>query len=457
MSFTPLVNSSFGVIRKVEEEHCCAGPCFPCLRRLSEKAIYQLVKEFGENAEADAEHEHLDFSLLRGSYIAPFSSETVELEYTRAPADDRDHPYDDDISRAKQLAAVERLRKLYQPVLPLGFILYALLLGGGYWSGLYCDCSGGPTVFALLIPALAIFLQVWGLNRITILLSQTEIEGRPLLRLLRTLTGLDNYYVMTLLSLLDTFSRFTRAQFVGYIAHCHAGVDKPFAEVFEAHGWLSNVGIAELAQLSFITGPICIQFGYMLHLRHKLNRELKEAEERLPGQDMEVTDSIDDLAALMNWALLIPAGKVLEMAALPINLDGPEDAERLWDGIKTKVYVYLARDIPDGIMQMNLQAIFFCLVFQRIGWSVRLQLLLNILLAGGTVVVDAFELVFMNRRMTVLAGFTMLVLVVAFGGARTAGAFLCDSAITGLFLKGFECLPVGQVDMGNWTSGELPG
>lgn len=85
-------------------------------------------------------------------------------------------------------------------------------------------------------------------------------------------------------------------------------------------------------------------------------------------------------------------------------------------------------------------------------------MLLNIILAGGPVAVDAVELVFMNRRLTVIAGFVMLVLAVAFGGVRTVGAFACESHITGIFWQTFQCLPVGQIEsVGNWTSGTLPG
>uniref|UniRef100_A0A7S4RLE1 Uncharacterized protein n=1 Tax=Alexandrium monilatum TaxID=311494 RepID=A0A7S4RLE1_9DINO len=460
-SFLRPGSASFQILKKLEERHACSALCFPCLRQQSERELVKLVKTFGENDALDEEHEHMDFSLFSGAYISPYNSETVELEYTKAHASNRMEMYEIEMSRAKQLAAAARLRKFYEPIVPLGCALYALTLGGGYWSGRSCDCSDGPSVIGFSLPALAIILQVCVLNRITILLSQTEVEGRPLLRLLSTLSGFDNYYVMTALCLADTFSRFTRAQFVGYIAHCHSGVDAPFTELFEGYGRIQDfmawMGIAGLAHVSFITGPILIQFGYMLCLNRKIRTELKEADGRFPGEDMEVMDSVDDLAALMNWAMLAPAGKVLEMAALPLNLDGDEDVERLWDGMKTKVYVYLARDIPDGIMQMNLQAFFFCIVFQQVAWSVRLQLLLNIVLAGGPVLLDSVDLLLMNRVLTVLPGLVMLVLVVFFGGYRAAGAFFCDSHLTGVFGQVFTCLPVGEIDVGNWSSGELPG
>eukprot|EP00408_Alexandrium_pacificum_P022738 CAMPEP_0171184318 /NCGR_PEP_ID=MMETSP0790-20130122/15728_1 /TAXON_ID=2925 /ORGANISM="Alexandrium catenella, Strain OF101" /LENGTH=464 /DNA_ID=CAMNT_0011649313 /DNA_START=91 /DNA_END=1485 /DNA_ORIENTATION=- len=453
--------SAYNVLRELERKHILSGPCFPCLRSMCEKEIREMVKTFGEDPEADAEHEHMDYSLFSGAYIAPVSSHTVELEYTQAPANDRSQHYTQETSKVMQADAVARLRKFYCPVLPTGLAIWGLTLGGGYLSGLRCECSEGPSALGFAIPALAILIQALVLNYITILLSQTEVEGRPLLRLLSKLEGCDGYRVMTVMCLVDTFSRFTRAQFVGYIAHCHAAIDGPFTEFFEGYGpWRSFIdwfGISGLAQVSFITGPIIIQFGYMVFLRCKLNKELREASERFPGEDMEVMDSMDDLAALMNWAMLVPAGKVLEMAALPINLDGEEDVERLWDGIKTKVYVYLARDLPDGIMQMNLQAFFFCLVFQGAALPLKLQLLLNIILAGGPVLIDSLDLIFMNRRITTLAGFLLFLLAAVFGGARTIGAFVCESSITGIFEQTFACVPPGIIEVTGWASGTLPG
>jgi len=457
MSTQSFLRSTTGkALQKLRDRHWLSRPCLPCLTTAAESALLDLVRECGENAEEDEKVEHLDFSLFRGEYVAPASSETVELEYTSAPAGNRDRPFTMEESKTLQEAAANRLQEFWNPLVPLGCVSYLLTLGGGYWSGVLCKCPDGPSAWGFAFPALAIVIQVYWLNRITILLSQTNVEGRPLLRLLRTLHCLDNYRVMAVLSIVDTFSRFTRAQFVGYLAHCHASVEKPFAEVFQdscLYGVMAYVGIAGFAHLSFITGPIVIQFGYMFFLCFKIKEELAEAAEKTPGHDMDVTDSMDDLGALMQWAMLTPAGKVMDLAALPLRLEHEDDIERLWDRMLTQVWVTLARNIPDGIMQMNLQAMFFCLVNVNIDWSVRAQLLLNIVLASIGVIADSIELIFMNRRLTATAGLAMLAMLF-FGIVRTIGAFVCEDSVTGVFGETFTCL---QIDVGNWTSGIMPG
>merc|ERR1712008_360490 len=298
------------------------------------------------------------------------------------------------------------------------------------------------------------------------LISQSSVEGRPLLRLLKTLEGLDNYHVMSVLAAVDTFSRFTRAQFVGYLQHCNQGVDSPFAEVFQHDGLYGKMmdwlGVEGLALWSFIAGPIFIQFGYMLYLNHKLDKEREEAKARVGKCDeegeilsMSITDSIDDLGALMTWATLTPAGKVLDLAAIPLELEDEADVHRLWDRMLTNTWVVAARNIPDGVIQMTLQAWFLCLVFPGIDFTIKAQLLLNIILASVGVVADSIDLIMLNRRATVLVGGVMLGMMF-FGTARTIGAFACDSSI---LAAGFSigCLPPGLIDHGNWTSGALPG
>jgi len=258
----------------------------------------------------------------------------------------------------------------------------------------------------------------------------------------------------------------TRAQFVGYLQHCNSGVDQPFEEVYHDdgfYGWVMDLlGIEGLALWSFIAGPIIIQFGYMAYLNHKLDKERDEAKERVGMKDeegeivsMSITDSIDDLAALMTWATLTPAGKVMSLAAVPLELEDMDDVHRLWDRMLTETWVVAARNIPDGVIQMTLQAWFLCLVFPGIDFTIKAQLLLNIILASVGVVADSIDLIMMNRRATVLVGVLMLSMMF-FGTARTIGAFMCESSILG---TGFtvSCIPNGHIDHGNWTSGALPG
>eukprot|EP00928_Gymnodinium_smaydae_P056092 TRINITY_DN39517_c0_g1_i1.p1 TRINITY_DN39517_c0_g1~~TRINITY_DN39517_c0_g1_i1.p1 ORF type:complete len:516 (+),score=66.39 TRINITY_DN39517_c0_g1_i1:48-1550(+) len=441
--------TEISILEKVSTRHPLAAHCFSCMEVEAEKVLLQVVRECGENKELDAVHREYDYSLWRGRYRADAQSQTVELEGTE------ESPLTADMQRA----AVYRLKEFYHPLIPLGCVLYLLGLGGGFVSGYVCECSDGPAPWGFGFIGVGIALQLYWLNRITILLSQTQVEGRELLRLLSSLQGLDNYRFLSLMAVVDFFSLFMRAQFVGYLQHCNNTVDISFTSAFEHDGLrqiADRIGIEGLAFGSFVLGPVIIQFSYMLFLRCKLKKELEEASEKKPGQVMDVTDSIDDLGALMAWARLAPAGKVMDLAAVPINLDGDEDVDRIWDRLKTSVWVALARDIPDGVFLMFLQSWFFCLVDHGIDWSTRGQLLMNIVLATITVVGDAADLIIANRRITVAAGFFLLLLLVE-GIARTTCAFMCESGVKAVEPWAFSCLPYDQIARGSWKAGTLPG
>lgn len=439
------------ILQRLSGRHWCAAHVFPCLRGLPEKALASVVAACGEDPEADRKYVQYDFSLLHGKYLAPLHSDSVELEGVPGRP----------LSGAEHRKAVERLEAFYHPLVPLGCALYALTLGGGFVSGLLCECAEGPEAWGFVFPAVAICLQVYWLEKMTLLLSQTQVEGREVLRLLMSLGGLDNYRVMAAIGVVDVLSRFSRAQFVGYVQHCHEAVDKPFAEAFKhdfARRMMDLCGLRGLAFCSFIAGPIMIQFAYMLRVRRKIQIELKEArEKRPPVTAMNVMDSVDDLGALMGWAMLAPAARVMDLASVPLNLDDDADVDRLWDRMVTQVLVVITRDIPDGVLQMYLQAWFFCLVYRCVAWPLRAQLLLNIVLASVGVCGDAIDLVLQNRRITVCAG-VFLLLLLTDGFARTAGAFLCGSAVKNADWWQFRCIPVAQMrDCGNWTISDIPG
>ena len=120
-----------------------------------------------------------------------------------------------------------------------------------------------------------------------------------------------------------------------------------------------------------------------------------------------------------------------------------------------ETWVVAARNIPDGVISMTLQAWFHCLVFPGIDFTIQAQLLLNIILASVGVAADSIDLIMMNRRGPVLVGVLMLSMMF-FGTARKIGAFACESSILG---TGFTvaCVPNGLIDHGTWTSGALPG
>merc|ERR1711956_29148 len=199
-----------------------------------------------------------------------------------------------------------------------------------------------------------------------------------------------------------------------------------------------------------------IQFGYMFWLRSQFQVELREAKTKQAGETLDITDSVDDLGALAEWAMLKPIGKVMELASVPIHLNSNADIDRLWDRTVTQCLVAAARNIPDGILQMELQSWFLCIVFPGIDWTIKAQLVFNIVLAGVGVLGDSVDLILANRRVTV--GTAMLLWgMMLFGVSRTFMAFYCPSNVESVGITLFHCVPSGSIDHGNWTSGTLPG
>jgi len=470
-------NTPFAVLQQLEEQHPLARQVFAALTNSAEKALIEQSKKFGGDAEADKEFDEFNFNIIKGKYpeTKGVDDDDVDLEYTDRPEPGKDgkrgKAYTDEVSKALQIKARERMEALIRPLVPTGCVIYALTLGGGFATGVSCDCSSGPDASGFILPIIAIVVQVYMMNHLTELMSQTEIEGRPLVRLIWSLEGLDAYRVQAFLSCIDTFCRFTRAQFVGYITNCHNGVEEAFQAVLRADGhvhtghmdlvnqYATKIGIAGVSMFFFLLGPIIIQFGYMFYLRNKLNKEIEEMKKKKPGQPMAITDSVDDLGALMAWATMVPCSKIFDMASIPVSMFAEGVPERLWDRIKTQVMVILARNLPDGVMQANLQAWFFCLVKAQVGADIQFQLVLNVVMASIGVILDAGDLFAQNRRITVAAA-VLMVAPLFYGYTRTIMAFVCVSGIgRPSWFDAYECVPEEKMAgvYGNWSSGVLPG
>merc|ERR1712159_293318 len=103
----------------------------------------------------------------------------------------------------------------------------------------------------------------------------------------------------------------------------------------------------------------------MLWLRRKLQKEVRDLDDAVKNpqgrQQMDVMDSVDDLGALMCWAMMGPAGRVLDLACIPTEVRGAKDLERFWDRLKTKCFIMLAKNFPDGILQLGVQSWFLAL------------------------------------------------------------------------------------------------
>jgi hypothetical protein len=472
------------VLSGLEDIGCCGSSkiAFTCCAQSTLENLYQ---SYDDHKNQDfGEHAHQDFSLFSRLHEAPTNADgthegDVELEDVHNE-DQVHHTHEDSRGlQERQEAATKRFKELFYPLIPTGCVLYALTLGGGFLGGFFCQCADGPSPVAFIFPVAAIAVLIYQLNKTTILLSRTKVENRPLLTLLMSLKGIDNYYVLTIFACVDTFSRWSRAQFVGYLAQCHDQVEATFESVlfYTEKGenkysglmveMIEAIGFSTLAVIGFIIGPILIQFGYMYYLKRKLDQEMQEMTEKTETnehKDMEMMDSIDDLGAMMGWAMLVPAGRVLDLATIPTDLgNNPAENERvlvrIWDRIQTQVKIMLARNIPDGILQLNVQAWFLCLVIRGLDTSNCIMMMVNIAGACVGVIGDSVELLIANRRLTVCAAFLMLFLLVP-GFVRITMAFTCASGVATpgafkIFL--LDCVPLDILPNATWSSGTLPG
>merc|ERR1712203_783741 len=68
---------------------------------------------------------------------------------------------------------------------------------------------------------------------------------------------------------------------------------------------------------------------------------------------------MDDIGGLADWAMLKPNAFVFSLAAVPVVLEDDNDAERLWDRIRTKALLVAVNVFPDSILQVILMANYF--------------------------------------------------------------------------------------------------
>jgi hypothetical protein len=461
------------------QHHCLAGVAFPCFKNLTNDQLHELFMDIGNQDRQDYRDD--DFSLFRGAHEAAGDGVDVELENIgHQHTGGHRHSQEDhcrELANA-QFDAKKRFKELYYGgpkslgSILTGCFLYALTLGGGFLAGALAD-EQGPPAWGFIFPVAAIALLLYELDRVALLLSRTQVEGRPLLRLLKSLTGPDNFYVQTLFACVDTFSRFSRAQFVGYLAMNYKDVEKVFAAVLEkaeAKDGKFNGLVAELMQaigfhwlaiLGFIIGPIVIQFSYMFLLVRNLNKEVRDlgSAENDSTEQMNVTDSLDDLGALMNWAMLVPAGRVLDLATIPPQLKTKADLERLWDRIRTRCRIVLTRNIPDGILQLNVQAWFLSLTIYNLSFPQRVMMMVNIVGASVGVLGDSVDLLVENRRYSAIVAFLMLFMLMP-GFIRVGLAWTCPSGVAwpGMAEYSFKCMELlPEITNATWKSGTLPG
>jgi len=219
------------------------------------------------------------------------------------------------------------------------------------------------------------------------------------------------------------------------------------------------VGFHWLAILGFIIGPVLIQFSYMLFLWRKLDQKVKELDTLDEAHKMNVMDALDDLGALMTWAMLTPAGKVLDLGTIPTQIATKNDLERLWDRLRTRCRIILVKNIPDGILQLNVQAWFLSLTIFNLTGFQKFLMMVNIVGACIGVLGDSFDLLMQNRRYSAIAAFAMLIMLMP-GFIRVLDAWWCPSGMAwpGMAEYSLKCMElIPEIKNATWDSGTLPG
>lgn len=394
-------------------------------------AMVDLVETLAETA-GDERYMDKEFCLVRGLH----EGKDPKVEVEQATTDE------------EQFHALKRLEEIYQPLLPTGFLLWVFVLGFGFIAGLASDCANGtplPLQGAVALPAI---YQVWRINQLTKLVSKTTFERRPMVRIMHEFSGPDNYYFITAIAVADMFGRFSRALFVGFALKCDDEINQMLVSSFRhSHRFsyltpvVERFGLGWTALMIFVVGPIFIRGGYMLYCWTVVRRTLDMSAQWHVGtaDQMNIEHCIDEFGALASWSMLDPICKVFDVASLPEQLDTINDAKRLWGRIKTKVFVTLAKLIPDNILFINLQCRFFALAFTGLDPSAKVQLMGMIALNAADPLSQSLELIGFNRRLTSCAGFMLLSTMVG-PFIRLICAFTCPSHIVNL--GDFECAAV---------------
>lgn len=398
------------------------------------------VVQYGELCKDDT-FKNQEYSL---SHRKPYPSvePKVELE-------------DTENSEEKTKMALERLRSILDRLKWTGIILWTLLLVGGAIAGFGSDCDNGTPGFYFIIPIFAAGFLLYRLNQFTVLLSQTTIEGRYLVKMMMIPDGFDAYRVVAAMSLVDMFGRFTRATFVGYAIMCDDAINDLFTDSFANSPLafitpvIDTLGLGGLAALAFIIGPVILQGGNALYNYMVMKRPLDNPVDY--HETTHITNCMDELAAVAHWAMMVPAAKVLEGAALPYTWEDDNDAKRLWGSIKTMAILSTVRVVSDNIFQMILQARFFALAYPALDFFGKANiLLLAFLPAGVDTILTALDLIKLNRRLTMILGGFMLVF--PFGAyVRIGAAIFCESHLFNI--SELSCIPMSALKFHNLTAG----
>lgn len=313
-----------------------------------------LVENFGENSN-DTHFQDKSFPLLEDQRES--AGTKVEIEDTE--------------TSEMRAQALEHLQTILLEILLSGAILWGVVVGFGLLAYAFPVCAKGSALVLLVTGA----LLLWRIRILTSLMSKTSFEGRPFVRFMVHLSGFDNYYALIAMALLDLSGKFTRALFV--VASLHASTS--YSLRFESAvgqttiAFLAPVvrtlGLGGAVVASYIVGAVLIQSLLMLTSLYTVCFYLHQA--RAATQDEECDESdlhmgmsecLDDVGVLADWAMLGPVAKVFSLAAIPLEFEDENDAYRLWEHIRAEVLRVLVHILPDTIFSMYLQVILLRLI-----------------------------------------------------------------------------------------------
>lgn len=428
-----------------KKEGCCpclAASVFPCLGNPAE----EIVKEANLTPDIlGPDGGEQQFSLINFLQpMQPSDEAKVELEDVRNNPETGE-AYPPETLAANVASAKEHLTEIVGMVMRTGVMLWILVNCAGL-AALTSDCKVGPPAWSTIFLVAAIIIQVHQLHWVTLKMSLLKIEDRAMLSMIRGFSGLDAYRLMCIFAVLDMLGRFSRAQFVGFAIVCDDAYNDELYESFDKSPlafltpFLRTVGgLGGLAALSWLAGPMLISQGYMVYCWRTVKFHLKKASEEDDAEDdndWHVTSMMDELGSLAQWAMLDPAGKVLQKAALPQLVEDADDAIRTWQALTSKSYAMAAKLIPDNVIQMQLQARFLALAFNGMDNSSRIQIVGSFVLTAGDALFSSLDIILLNMRLPVLLGGAVFLLSLE-PIIRVIAAFLCPSHVWNM--SAFSC------------------
>lgn len=388
-----------------------------------------------------------EYSLQRGLYESDVPK--VEIEDTELIA--------------LQEPAWQRIQELWSPILPSGAILWSLVVGCGLMAGLFSDCRSGAPLYIYVVLALATGFQILTIEKLSILMSRTTFEGRPMVATMHKLSGLSGYHFLVGFAMLDLSGKFTRALFVGHALKCSdadrglglLSLNDKFKVAFDSSrfAFLSPVvdfmGIGGFSLSLFLFGTLLFQGFFMMRSLDSVLSQLKRSKDHLgKPHSMGLYLIMDDFAAVAGWSVLNPVRRVFDTCALPIAMEDWNDAHRIWDQMRTKAYGTLANVMPDAVFMMGLQARFLALGYSELQRGGVMKILFSVGCSLFTVLTTVRTMWNYNAVLPCIVACTL-------GGLslepilRIVFVFVCESHVVNLM--SFSCVPEGALTVLNTT------